>query len=80
MPVPRYSACEVVRHKREQSVVAAYGVVPVAAIVQVFTAGTYRQYRGTTTTVVFFATYIVCLSARLSVRLIPERVGHSEIK
>ena len=30
-------------------VVAVYGVVPVAAIVSIFPAGTYRHYRGTTT-------------------------------
>ena len=31
---------------------AVWGAVPVAAVVPLFTAGTYRHYRGTTTIVV----------------------------
>ena len=36
MPVARDSACEIVWHTWEQPVVAASGVVPVAAIVPIF--------------------------------------------
>ena len=49
MPVARYSACVIAWHIWEQPVVAVCGVVPVAAIVLVFPAGTDRYYRGTTT-------------------------------
>lgn len=38
-------------HSYEQLVVAVCGVLPVAGIVPVFSAGTYRHYTGATTTV-----------------------------
>ena len=42
VPFARYSACEIVGHIWEQPVVAVCRVVPVAAIVPVIPAGTYR--------------------------------------
>ena len=49
MPVACYSACEIVWHRWEQSVVSVCGVVPIAAIMTVFPAGTYRHHRGIAT-------------------------------
>ena len=47
VPIARYSARQIVRHRWEQPVVAACGTVPVAATVPIFPAGTYWHYRGT---------------------------------
>ena len=38
MPVDRYSACEIDRHRCEQPVVEVVGGVPVSAIVPIFTS------------------------------------------
>ena len=57
MPVARYRTCKIAWHRWEQPVVAACGVVPVAAIVPVFLAGTYRHCRRTTTVVPLYHTW-----------------------
>ena len=49
VPVARFSACEIARHMSEQPFMAVCGVIPVAVVVPVFTAGTCWHYRGTTT-------------------------------
>ena len=48
--VVRYSARRIrlAQIRRKKTVVAVSGVVPVAAVVPVFSTGTYRHYRGTT--------------------------------
>ena len=42
MQVARYSACSIAWHRREQPAVAVCGIVPIAAVVLAFQAGTYR--------------------------------------
>ena len=48
VPVARYSACELARHRWEQPVVAVCGVVQAPATVPVFPADTYQRCRGDT--------------------------------
>ena len=49
VPGAFYSVHEIARHRQEQPVVAAREIVPIAAVVRVFLAGTHRPHRGATT-------------------------------